>query len=184
MLCLVLFVFWPLSALVPKRRNLGEQPFFGLLAGALTVLVSLVVWGVATRLLEMDPVVYMVRGPVALIFGVFIVLSIFQEAGFTRLKQPLKGAAMTAVAVVLAVAVQVLYGAAAKLIAPGMASGAPTHELELWLSTAMLGVTFPVIVVFCGALGFWPLVRTRSGDRDQAAPHLRTETAPETPTAE
>jgi hypothetical protein len=28
----------------------------------------------------------------------------------------------------------------------------------------MLGVTFPVIVVFCGALGFWPLEPRPGGD--------------------
>jgi len=41
-------------------------------------------------------VVYMVRGPVSVLFGVFIVLTLFQGVGFTRLAQPAKGVAMTA----------------------------------------------------------------------------------------
>jgi hypothetical protein len=53
----------------------------------------------------------------------------------------------------------VIYEVAASVIAPGMKAGAPSYELELWLATSMLGVTFPVIVVFCDAFEFWPLRR-------------------------
>lgn len=158
LLLFVLFDFWPLTVLIQRRPAMGREPVFGLLAGALVLLVTLAVWGIPVGLAGMDPVVFLVRVPVALIFGVFIVLTLFQGAGFSRLKQPVKGAAMTAAVIIAAAAVQVLYGAVARLANPGIVAGPPSYEFELWLATAMLGVTFPLIVVFCGALGFWPLV--------------------------
>jgi len=160
LLCFVLFEFWPVSVLVAKRPALAREPLFGLLSGAVVLLVTLVVWGIPVGLAGVDPVVFMTRAPVAVIFGVFIVQAIFQGVGFSRFAQPLKGVAMTAAVIALALAVQVIYGAAARVIAPGMKAGAPSYELELWLATSMLGVTFPVIVVFCDAFAFWPLRRT------------------------
>ena len=164
LLCFVLLDFWPLSALQPKRPALGREPLFGLLAGGMVLTVTLVVWGLPVALAGMDPVVYMVRGPVSVLFGVFIALTLFQSVGFTRLAQPGKGIAMTAAAIVLAIVMQLLYGVAATLIAPTLVAGAPGYGLELWLATAMLGVTFPLIVVFCGGFGFWPLVRASRTD--------------------
>jgi hypothetical protein len=127
------------------------------------LLATLVVWGVPVGLLGMDPVVFLVRVPVGLIFGVFIVLTLFQGAGFGGLGQPVKGLAMAAAVIVAAAAVQVLYTVAANAIAPGMKAGPPSYERELWIATAMLGVTFSVIVAFCGAFGFWPLMPRRAG---------------------
>jgi hypothetical protein len=170
LLLFVLFDFWPLTILIHRRPALGREPLFGLLAGGLVLLVTLAVWGIPVGLAGMDPVVFLVRVPVALIFGVFIVMTLFQGAGLGGLKQPGKGAAMTAAVIVAAAAVQVLYGAVARLADPGIAAGPPSYEFELWLATAMLGVTFPVIVVFCGALGFWPLVfESRAGTSARAS---------------
>jgi hypothetical protein len=132
----------------------------------------------------MDPVVFMVRVPVAVIFGVIIVLTLFQGVGFARFTQPTRGIAMTATVIVLAAVMWVLYSAAAHEIVPGIASGAPTYGLELWLATAMLGVTFPVIVAFCEGFGFWPLSRARRADMASAdaTRALGTEASGETPT--
>ena len=153
------FDFWPLSVLVAKRPALGKEPAFGLLSGGLALLVTFAFWGTLVGLGGMDPVVFLVRGTLALIFGIFIVLTLFQGAGLGRLKQPIKGVATTAAVIVAGVLVQVLYGWVAHRVDRGMAGGPPGYGLELWLATAWMSVTFPVIVVFCGALGFWPLVR-------------------------
>ncbi len=163
LVCFLLFDLWPLNALAARRPAAGREPVFGLLGAAVVLLVTLIVWGIPVGLAGMDPVAYLVRVPVSLIFGVFIVLTLFQGFGFGRLRQPLRGLAMTAAVVVAAAAVQVLYGAAAHLVDPSMQAGPPSYARELWIATAMLGVTFPVIVAFCGAFGFWPLVREVRG---------------------
>lgn len=168
LLCFVLFEFWPLSVLAARRPAVARQPLFGLLAAGVVLLATLAVWGVAVGLAGMDAVVFMARVPVVVIFGVFIVLTLFQGAGFARFRQPARGLAMTATVIVAAAVMEVLYGAAAHVIVPGLAAGAPTYGLELWLATAMLGVTFPVIVAFCDGFGFWPLLRAPGAD-DAAA---------------
>jgi hypothetical protein len=152
------FDFWPISVIVARRPGLGKEPAFGLLSGGLALLVTFGFWGILVGLGGMDPVVFLVRVTLALIFGIFIVLSLFQGVGFRRLKQPVKGSAMTAAVIVAAVVAQLLYGWVAHRIDPGMAAGPPSYAFELWLATAWMSVTFPVIVVFCDALGFWPLV--------------------------
>ena len=151
------FDFWPLSVLVARRPALGREPVFGLLSTGLALVITFAFWGVPVGLGGMDPVTFLVRGTLAVIFGIFIVLTLFQGAGFGGLKQPVKGAAMTAAVIVAAVAVQVLYGWVAHRVDPGMTAGPPGYGLELWLATAWMSVTFPLIVVFCDALGFWPL---------------------------
>ena len=45
--------------------------------------------------------------------------------------------------------------------------GGPRYELELWVATALLAVTFPLIVVVTGYFDFWPLKRART----EADPH-------------
>ena len=166
LLCFVLFDFWPVTVLARRRPAAARQPLFGLLSAGIVALVTLAVWGAAVGLAGVDPVVFMVRVPVVVIFGVFIVLTLFQGGGFARLRQPVKGIAMTATVVGAAAAMELLYGVAARLIVPGIAAGAPTYGLELWLATAMLGVTFPVIVAFCDGFGFWPLPRARRDEAD------------------
>ncbi|MBS0282101.1 MAG: hypothetical protein JSR25_13120 [Proteobacteria bacterium] len=43
-----------------------------------------------------------------------------------------------------------------------MPVGGPRYELELWVATALLAVTFPLIVVVTGYFDFWPLKRART----------------------
>lgn len=57
--------------------------------------------------------------------------------------------------VVLAIVMRRLYEMAG-LVGP-MASGAPGYDLELWLATAMLSVTFPILVAYGDGFGFWSL---------------------------
>lgn len=34
------------------------------------------------------------------------------------------------------------------------------YDLELWVSSAMLAITFPIMVAFAGFFDFWPLARS------------------------
>lgn len=36
-------------------------------------------------------------------------------------------------------------------------SGGPAYDLELWLASSMLAVTFPALVAFANYFQFWPL---------------------------
>jgi hypothetical protein len=37
--------------------------------------------------------------------------------------------------------------------------GPPAYELEIWLASALLGVTFPVLIFWAEFFSFWPLSR-------------------------
>jgi hypothetical protein len=40
-------------------------------------------------------------------------------------------------------------------------SGPPTNDFEIWLATALLGVTFPFLIFFAEFFKMWPLVKAK-----------------------
>ncbi len=142
---LVLFDFWPVSALAGKVSLLGKQPVFGLLALALIVAVAGGLWAVFVGQ-GMDQVLFMVRICVTVNFGYFILLVMFDGMPALKLPQPWRGLVLNGAAVGLAVAMLSLYESLAQRHF-ALPSGGPTYPLELWLASAMLAVTFPLMVV-------------------------------------
>jgi hypothetical protein len=59
------------------------------------------------------------------------------------------------VAVVLSLASFALYKFACQK-AFGLPSGPPSYDRELWLASAMLAVTFPMMVAYANFFQFWP----------------------------
>lgn len=142
---LVLFDFWPLSALAGKFYLLGRQPVFGLFALLLIVAVAGGLW-VSFVGQGMDLVLFMVRICVTVNFGYFILLVMFDGVPTLTLPQPWRGLLLNGAAVGLAVVMLKLYETIA-LRHFALSSGGPTYPLELWLASAMLAVTFPLMVV-------------------------------------
>lgn len=161
-LSLVLFDFWPLGRLA------GRQPAFGLAALALCVAVAAALWQVFVVGQGMDVVLFMVRICIAVNFGYFILLVMLEGVPALTLPQPWRGLVLNAVALLLAVALLKLYEALA-LGAFALASGAPAYPLELWLASAMLSVTFPLMVVVGSYFQFWPLSRAGARATAEAA---------------
>lgn len=152
---LVLFDFWPVTALAARAPALARQPLFGLLALALVVAVAGGLWAAFVGQ-GMDLVLFMVRICVSVNFGCFILLVMFEGVPALKLPQPWRGLLLNGLAVGLAVAMLQLY----EFVAQGrfaLASGGPAYPLELWLASAMLAVTFPLMVVIGSYFQFWPL---------------------------
>ena len=79
---------------------------------------------------------------------------------FAGMAQPLKGVLLIVCAKLAMFGMYFLYAWAAPMLARApLASGAPGYDLELWVATAMLGITFPLIIAFTGFFDFWPLKR-------------------------
>jgi len=154
-LSLVLLDFWPVSILTRGVPVFGRQPMFGIASGVLIALVVVTVWQICIVQLGMDAVQLLIRA-VSMIFGIFIVLVMFEAAPFIRLPQPLRGLVLIIAAVILAVLMNLLYRyfAVDHLALPG---GAPQYVLELWLATSMLAITFPFMVFYASFFDFWPL---------------------------
>ncbi len=154
---LIMFEMWP----VPQIAKGGNQPLFGFIATLLILLLSGLTYYLFVELLKIEPMEYMVRGPVCIIFGAFIVDNMMQFQLFSTLKQPLKGAAKMLVCLVCAGAMYELYEWILPYIAgEDLPSGPSTgYAKEAWIATAMLGITFPIINIVSGAFKFWPIKR-------------------------
>lgn len=153
-----LWDFWPVTLL--KKPG---GPAFSLLASIYVLALTAAIFYCGVVVLNMDIVHYLVTVPVPFIFGFFIVLSLLQKYPFAGLQQPLLGLLSSGLAAAAGVAMHWLYLYAAPfLTGQTLSSGAPTYELELWLASAMLAVTFPLIVFLADFLGFWPLRRMAS----------------------
>ena len=159
--CLMVFLMfemWPVVMLCTPDK----QPFFGLVATALILVVAGIVYGIFVGYLGMEPMDYMVRGPVCIIFGAFIVDNMMQFQLFTNLQQPVKGLVKSSVCLVGAFLMFLLYEAVAPLISGMDLLSGPENNYakEVWIATAMLGVTFPTINVISGAFDFWPIKKS------------------------
>ncbi|ANI15693.1 hypothetical protein A9C11_17670 [Pseudomonas citronellolis] len=151
----VLLEFWPLS----RFPLLARQPGAGLARSALVLLLSAVLYGVGTRWLGIEPVRFMVHGAIALLFGALVPLLMFEGQLFAGSPQPLRGALQLGIAVLAGALLPRLYWAAAPWISGPMSAGAPGYAREFWLASALLAMTFPLLVVFSQFLDFWPLRR-------------------------
>jgi hypothetical protein len=158
----VMLDFWPTATIAAAIPALGRQPLFGLVSGALVLALSWGLWTVFVGLLGMDVVDYMVRVPVSGLFGEFIMLVMMQTAPFQTVKQPVKGLILLVVVAVLALIMYAAYRAAALALVGPMAAGAPGYDLDLWIATAMLSVTFPIFVALGDGFAFWPLSRAKA----------------------
>ena len=153
-LLLPIFEFWPLNRLSADRG----QPSRGLIATVMILIVSILMHGIFISWLAMPQVEYMVRVPVCLIFGTFLVNTMMQEKLLPRLVQPWRGLLLLVASSICALIAFELYRFAAfvhtgSVLGMGSQSG---FELEIWVASAMLGVTFPIIFVVSGFFGFWP----------------------------
>lgn len=154
-LCLVLLDFWPVATLPPHIPLLGKQPFFGLASSVLIAAVAAAIWTVFVGVLHMDMVLYLVRVVISLIFGIFILLVMMEGAPFVALKQPARGGVLIVLALILSSLSFALYRfLCVKTF--GLPSGPPTYDRELWLASAMLAVTFPMMVSYAHFFQFWP----------------------------
>jgi hypothetical protein len=153
-MALMLLDFWPITLIT--KNPVAVSAIGSVVVLALAALILRVVVGG----LGMDPVSFMVRFPVSFIFGFFLITAMAENRLFAGMAQPLKGLLLIVCAKVAMFGMYALYAWAAPMLAgTPLASGAPTYDLELWVATAMLGITFPLIIAFTGFFDFWPLKR-------------------------
>jgi hypothetical protein len=156
--------FWPLSLVRSKAPVLSRQPVWGILVSAVVVITSYVIKSIFVDNIGMDVFVYTLKIPICMVFGELIMLNLMQTAPVQAMKQPGKGVILIILNIVLAVAMYHLYRWFSTLIAGSLPCGAPEYVQELWIATALLGFTFPVIAIYTGFFGFWPLAEPRPRD--------------------
>jgi len=152
-----LFDLWPI-----EKLSMGKpQPVRGLIATLYLLALAWALMALFINVLGMPPVEYMVRVPVSMIFGTFLVNNMMQFALFRGWQQPVRGLLLMACAAVVGVLMYELYRWASGLHVGEQLGVGPQGGFaqEIWIASAMLGVTFPVIFVASGFFGFWPIVR-------------------------
>ena len=147
------FDLWPLS----KSPAIMRQPVLGLVWTLVALALGGAIFYLGTQVLGMDVVVFLVRVPIPFIFGTIVVLNMLQASLFAKLAQPVKGLASAIVAALIGIGLAVLYGAVAPIVSGTVNPGPPSYDFEIWLASALLGVTFPLLVFFAEFYKFWPL---------------------------
>jgi hypothetical protein len=110
----------------------------------------------------MDVFAYTLKVPICIIFGEFIMLLLMQTAPVQTVKQPGKGIILIILNIILAVVMYYLYLWFSVLVAGSLPPGPTTgYVQELWIATALLGFTFPVIASYTGFFNFWPLTEPK-----------------------
>jgi len=148
-------------SLINKLTAGAAQPLRGIVH---TLVVLGLSWLIHTGFVDwlgMDQVEYMIRVPVCMLFGVFLITNMMQFSLFPKMAQPLRGLMLLLCAIAAALFMYELYSFASswytgEMLAMGPHNG---YARELWVASAMLGVTFPLIFIFSGFFGFWPIKR-------------------------
>lgn len=154
-----LFDFWPINKLCGR----AVQPIRGIISTVYILLISWFIYYLFVTLLGMDQVDYMIRVPVCMIFGSLLINNMMQGRLFTGIAQPVRGLLLMACCVLLALLMRELYAFASTLHAGYELGTGPKNGFaqEIWIASAMLGVTFPIIFVVSGFFDFWPIQREK-----------------------
>jgi len=139
------FGAWPIKTASPPR--------FALLASLYILVLSALWMAIGVVGFGLDPIDFMVEWPVALIFGTFLVTNMTGFRLCAEMNQPAKGFCLLGVAMSVGILLFQFY----KILAPLLA-GAPLehHPLDLWVATALLSVTFPLVIVAANFFELWP----------------------------
>ena len=147
------FDLWPFT----KFPAVMKQPMLGSVWMLTILVIGGITFYIGTVVMAMDPVIYMVRVPVAYLFGSIVVLNIFQNSLFAKLPQPTKGVLNAIATITFGNALAWVYRLAMPAVTGALASGPPPYDAEIWLASALLGVTFPSLVFYSDFFDFWPL---------------------------
>lgn len=158
MFLMLSFDLWPLT----KFPAVMKQPVLGFVWSAICLVVGYAAFYVGVKVMKIEVVSFMVHVPVAFIFGTIIVLNMLQGSLFAKLSQPLKGLLNMAAVIVVGGFLFQLYGALSGRVTGALKPGPPTYDFELWVASALLGVTFPLLIFYAEFFKLWPLKRSAS----------------------
>lgn len=153
---MILLDFWPINVLQKRYAILTKGILSPISLSIFILIVAYGIWFFFIKIINMDVVEYMVRVVVAFIFGEFIMLIMMQTEPFSKIRQPLKGLYLLLCCGCLAIILYALYEFLSFQLVGNMPSGQPSYTLELWLSSAMLSITFPLLIIYANFLDFWP----------------------------
>jgi hypothetical protein len=149
------FELWPFT----KSPALMKQPTLGIVWTLVAFALGGLIFYIGVGVLKMDVVAFMITVPVPFIFGTIVVMNMLQGSLFGSLQQPLKGVLNTAASAAIGTLLAIAYHAVAPRITGTLRPGPPSYDYEIWLSSALLGVTFPFLIFHAEFFKLWPFKR-------------------------
>lgn len=144
---------WPLS----RWSRIGSQPVGGLVVTVLMMAISGLVLWVGLHVLGLAEPVLLTSVTVPFLFGSIVVLIMLEGSAYPRLRQPVRGLATIVTAIVVGQLLAALYLWLSGPLPGDLVSGPPTFEKQLWLASALLAVTFPLLSFYLDFFALWPL---------------------------
>lgn len=154
------FDFWPVEMLGRRLRLVFRQPWRGLYGLVIALGVASIMQLLSVHLFGMTIGRLQVQISVSFLFGMFVLMVMFQGRPFVGQPQPARGAWTVVVAGSIACAAYPLYRLAGRA-ALRLHGGPLAVDPDAWTATAMLAVTFPAMAVFADLFEFWPFRRSR-----------------------
>jgi hypothetical protein len=151
------FDLWPFT----KFPKLMRQPVLGIVWTAVILAVGGLIFWLGVDAMKMDVVSFMVRVPIPFIFGTIIVLNMMHGSIFGKLAQPLRGVLNVAASCAIGVVLARIYEALAPAVSGKVNPGPPSYDLEIWIASALLAVTFPFLILYAEFFKMWPLQKER-----------------------
>jgi hypothetical protein len=158
------FELWPFT----NSRVLMQQPTLGVVWTGFVFAAGGLIFYVSVSRSKMDPVAFMITVPVPFIFGTIVVLNMLRGSLFGRLKQPLKGLLNAVAAALIGTSLAGAYRIVAPYVTGRLRPGPPSYDFETWLASALLAVTFPLMIFYAEFLKMWPLYRETEQNLNQA----------------
>jgi tryptophan-rich sensory protein len=151
------FDLWPFTS----SPAVMKQPVLGIVWTLLALVLGAAAYYLGVNTMGMDPMVFLLAGPIPFIFGTIVMLNMLHNSIFAKFSQPLKGVLNTIAAAVIGILLAKLFGALAPTVTGVLTSGPPTNDFEVWLATALLGITFPFLIFFAEFFKMWPLQKSK-----------------------
>ena len=139
-----------------------HQPVRGLAWTALCLAWAAALFGIGVGALRVDPVDFLVWVTVPVLFGGLIPLVVFRDSLFGgQRRRPLRGVCNVLALAVLGVIMVWIYHRVAGFVSPPVSWGPPTYQGQVWIASATLAFTFPLLATHADFFDHWPLRRTR-----------------------
>jgi len=146
------FELWPLT----RFPRLLRQPVLGLVWGLLILGIGIGGYLFGTRVLGLTPDTFLVTVPVPFMFGTVVVLTMFKGSLTNRLQGRVRSLVSAALAGVIGTGLAQFYLLLQPILTPDVpAASALDHHL--WLASALLAVTFPLMAGYHDLFQLWPL---------------------------
>jgi hypothetical protein len=157
MFFMVLFDLWPLTT----APALMSQPVLGIVWTLASLGLGAIVFSAGVIVIGMDVVDFMVQVPVPFIFGTIVVMNMRQGTVGEKFTQPTRGLVRLFWVILMGQLLSGIYRLLEPWVTGPLMSGPPSYDFEIWLASALLSVTFPLLIFKSEFFRFWPLQRER-----------------------